>query len=630
MRTYLLLFSLLISASLKSQESTVRKAQNNFDEAQQYVRQNITDQAIKYLDLAIKADQKFTTAYLQLGDTYKRIKDYEKAKYNYQQAINSTSDIDARVYFFLGETELLSGGYTKAKHAFQHFLLKHSGEEKLNVARAKKYIIDCDFAEKEIKNRVPYEPINMGFYINTENRDYFPALTADGQTIIFSRVVKGNEDFYISNKLKNEWTKAEPLSENINTPNFNEGAQSISPDGKYLFFTGCNRPDGLGRCDIFVSKKEGKEWALPVNLGPIVNSSNWESQPSISPDGSFLYFVSNRPGGIGGFDIWRSSLDEEGNWTAPVNLGPTINTPYDETTPFIHVDNKTLYFSSNGWPGFGSKDIYFSRILADGTFSAPKNLGYPLNTFNEETGLIVTADGNEGLFSSNLGGGFGDVDIYHFKMPVAAKPLPITYVKGVIRDAETKQPLEASILAISLDNNEVVYNDYTSRLTGDFLTVLPIGHQYSFNAQTEGYLFYSQHYELKEANANEPFEIEILLEKIKIGSEVTLNNIFFDTNKYELLPTSRIELEVLLELLKVNPEITIQIQGHTDNVGDVKSNQKLSENRAKAVHDYLIKNEVAGKRLGFKGYGETKPKADNMTEAGKKLNRRTEFIITKI
>lgn len=624
--SFLLIFGVL---NVKAQVSTVKKAQDNFEDAQQYLRQNIYDEAIKYLDAAVKADPKFQFAYIQLGDIYRRMKSHPKAKENYRKAVSSAPTVDARIYYVLGESELLTGDYAEAKVNFLKFQQQYTGDDQDLISKTKKYITDCNFAVDAIKMPTKFEPINMGFYVNSENRDYFPALTADGQTIIFSRVVEGNEDFFVSNKKDNEWQKATGLSKVINTVNYNEGAQSISPDGKYLFFTGCNRPDGLGRCDIYVSHKNGNDWGKPKNLGNIINSEHWESQPSISPDGGTLYFVSNRPGGIGGYDIWKSMLTEDGVWTDPVNLGPQINTPFDENTPFIHPDGKTLYFSSNGWPGFGDKDIFYSRLKDDGNFSIPVNMGYPLNTFNEETGLIVTADGSEGLFSSNLGGGFGDFDIYRFKMPDFAKPQPITYVKGIVRDKESKELLEATVLIIDLKNNHAVFNDYTSAITGDFLAVMPLGTDYSFNVDAEGYLFNSQRFELKESTGAKPYEVEILLEKIKIGSKVTMQNIFFDTNKFDLLPPSVIELNFLIELLNTNSAVEIEIEGHTDNVGDEKLNQKLSENRAKAVLEFLVKNGIDKRRLTFKGYGESNPKSDNSTEEGKKQNRRTEFKITK-
>lgn len=629
MNKYLLLFLCAISFFAKAQNSANKKAQESFEDAQQYIRQNIFDDAIELLEAAVKADTKFQQAYIQLGDVYKRLKNYPVAKEKYRKAVDSAPNTEAYVFYVLAECELLSGDYLSAKTNFQVFKDKYIGNDQKLINSTNKYILDCDFAIQAIKNPVKYEPINMGFYINSEHRDYFPALTADNETIIFSRVVNGNEDFYTSTKKDNEWLKAKPLSHQINTPNYNEGAQSISPDGKYLFFTGCNRPDGLGRCDIYVSRKEGNEWGKAKNLGNIINSDFWEAQPAISPDGNTLYFVSNRTGGIGGYDIWKSTLTDEGSWTEPVNLGPQINTPYDEITPFMHADGKTLYFSSDGWPGLGNKDIFMSRLNAQGDFSQPLNMGFPINTFNDETGFIVTADGTEGLFSSDIkNGGFGSFDIYRFKIPSPLKPLPITYVKGVVKDKQTKNLLAASVLIVDLINNNAVFNDYTATETGDFLAVMPIGSQYLFHAQAEGYLFHSQYFKLEEGSFKKPYEIEILLDKLEVGKNVNLQNIFFESNQYELLPASKTELALIIQLLNENENLTIEISGHTDNVGDAKLNQKLSENRAKAVYDYLIDNGIAKKRLAYKGYGATQPLASNETDEGKQKNRRTEFTIT--
>lgn len=629
MRIYFFFLFLAISQTLYGQSNN-RKAQNNFDDAQQFVRQNIFNEATKHLDAAVKADPNFQKAYLQLGDIYKRTRDLQKAKENYRMAVKVAAVENASLYFILGETELQTGDYAQAKQSLEQFVLKGSYLDQKFTEKAKKYILDCDFSMKAIKNPVPYEPFNMGFYVNSEYRDYFPALTADGQTIIFTRNVKGNEDFYTSTKKDGEWQKAKSLSKNINTPNYNEGAQSISPDGRYLFFTGCNRPDGAGRCDIYVCRKEGNDWSKPINLGAAINTNDWESQPSISADGNTLYFLSNRPGGYGGYDIWKSNLDIEGRWTTPTNLGPTINTPYDEGTPFIHADGKTLFFSSDGWPGLGQKDIFYSKILDDGSFSKAVNLGYPINTFNDEFGFIVTADGQEGLFSSDLEGGFGDVDIYKFKLPIHLKPDPITYVKGIVRDKETRKPLEANVIVMNLNKRITTYNEITDAETGDFIAVTPTNNKYSFNVIADGYMLYSKHLDVKNEDANKPLDLEILMEKIKAGNKVKLNNIFFDTNKFELLPQSIVELNLVSEMLKANPTMVVEIQGHTDDVGSLKDNQVLSENRAKAVYDFLLTNEVHKKQLNHKGYGETRPEADNSTPDGRQENRRTDFIVLKI
>lgn len=626
---YFFLF-VFLSGHLAYSQSNVRKAQNSYEDAQQYIRQNVFDEAIKHLNNAVKLDPKFQQAYLQLGDIYKRIRNTQKAKENYRLAVNVAPVENPNFYFILGETELQTGDYVQAKQNFETFLAKVTNVDPKFSDKANKYILDCDFSITAIKHPVPYQPFNMGSYINSEYKDYFPALTADGQTIIFTRNVRGNEDFYTSTKKNTEWEKAKPLSDNINTPNYNEGAQSISPDGRYLFFTGCNRPDGAGRCDIYVCLKEGNHWSKPVNLGNVINTSDWESQPSISADGSTLYFLSNRPGGYGGYDIWKSTLNSESQWGTPVNLGPNINTPYDEATPFIHADGKTLFFASDGWPGMGQKDIFYSKLQEDGTFSKPTNLGYPINTFNEEFGLIVTADGQEALFSSNLDGGFGDVDIYRFKLPEHLRPNPVTYVKGVVKDKDTQEPLESNVIVVNLKNSQAAYNEITAKEDGEFIAVMPAGEAYSFNVLANGYMLYSRHFDIKKEDANKPLDFEILMEKIKTGNKVKLNNIFFDTNKYDLLPASIIELNLLIELLNANASMEIEIQGHTDDVGSLKDNQVLSENRAKAVFNYLTSNGIDKKRLSFKGYGETQPATENTTPEGRQLNRRTEFVVTKI
>jgi outer membrane protein OmpA-like peptidoglycan-associated protein/tetratricopeptide (TPR) repeat protein len=617
------------SVDIQAQESANRKAQQNFEYAQKALQNRDYDNAAKQLEDAVTADPSFQAALLQLGDVYKLQRSFGKAKANYLKAVNLPGKVDARNYYSLGQVQLNTGDYAGARQSLLLFKQSYTGKDQAFLARADKLIADCDFSIVAIQRPEKYVPVNLGEAINSKDREYFPALTADGNNLIFSRTVSGNEDFYISRKLSNKWNTAVPLSNKINTAQ-NEGAQSISPDGMYLFFTGCNREDGLGSCDLYVSHKSGNGWAQPFNLGAAVNSSSWDSQPAVTPDGSTLYFVSNRPGGFGGYDIWKTTLNSAGEWDKPVNLGPEINTAYDENTPFVHPDGKTLYFSSDGWPGLGNMDIFFSRAQADGKWGKPINIGYPINTCNEETGLMVTPDGSAGMFSSVLKDGYGDMDIYSFTMPGTAKPLPITYVKGIVRDAVTKSFLEAKVQVVDVKNKEVKFNDYTDLANGEFLAVMPLGSSYAFNAVADGYLFYSANFELNGKATDQPYVLEIYLQKLQTGADVVLKNIFFDTNKHELLPASVTELTSLLELLQANKSISIEIQGHTDNVGTVADNQQLSVQRAKAVYDYLVGQNIEVERLSYKGFGSSKPLAPNTTAAGKQQNRRTSFVITKI
>jgi len=622
-----ILFSLL-SFELLAQNSSNKKAQNFFERANPFIEKQDYLSAEQVLKSAIEADPYFQNAFITLAGVYKAQKKYAEAKSAYQKAILINKNIAPAVIYGLAETEFATQEYDKAKQHFEEFLALDSSSDR--AKKAKKYLLDCDFAAFAIKKPVKYSPTNLGQGVNTTDSEYFPALTADGETLIFTRQVNGNEDFWTSQFKNNTWNSATPLSTKINTTKYNEGAQTISPDGKYLFFTGCNRPDGLGRCDIYVSHREGKDWGEPYNVGKPVNSEYWESQPAISPDGRTLYFISNRPGGSGGYDIWKSTITDDAKWGPAINLGPEINTPYDENTPFLHADGKTLYFSSDGWPGFGNKDIYYSRMDDNDKFQKPINLGYPINSFENESGLIVSADGNLGMFSSNLKDGFGGQDIYSFGIPEIAKPLKISYVKGIVRDKDSKKTIESNVQVIDLKSDKTVFDEYTDPETGQFLAVMAIGGNYLFNVNAEGYMFYSENFELKQGNINKPYQIEVYIERIKQGGNVTLRNIFFDTNKYNLLPASIRELDLLIDFLHQNQTVNIEIQGHTDNVGDDKLNEKLSFNRANAVYEYLVKNEVDAKRLTFKGFGASKPIADNKTEIGRKNNRRTSFVITKI
>ncbi|WP_207533330.1 OmpA family protein [Desertivirga arenae] len=612
--------------SLSSQN---KKALKSYELANQLLSTNQYTKALEELKSAIAEDSRFAEAYFLSGDILRRLQRFEEAKNNYKKVAELNPKIDPSLYFNLGESELRTGDYSTA---LLH-LKEYSTTPNLSDSRKKllsKHLADAEFSIEATKRPVSFNPKNSGPEVNSAADEYLPVVTADENTLIFTRKNNNNEDFYHSTRSgSNNWQKASYLSPNINTSLFNEGSQCISPDGKYLFFTGCNRPDGLGRCDIYVCHREGDEWSKPFNLGSPVNGNTWESQPSISADGRTLYFVSSRPGGLGGFDIWKTILLQDGNWAAPENLGPEINTPYDEESAFIHPDGKTLYFSSKGWPGLGGRDLFFSKLDNNGKWQKPVNLGYPINTFKDEGGLTVSTNGRTAYFSSDKEGGLGGMDLYSFELAKSLRPETVTYVKGNITDAETGETLAAAVKVIELNSNTAVYEDNAEE--GSFMATMPAGKQYALEVEKEGYLFYSHNFSLvQSAETDQHFAIKASLNKIKEGSLVVLNNIFFDTNKYTLLPESKAELGQLINFLSANPKVNIEIGGHTDNVGDEKTNLILSENRAKAVYQYLISNKVSPARLSFKGYGKTKSVADNSTEAGRKQNRRTEFRITKI
>jgi outer membrane protein OmpA-like peptidoglycan-associated protein/Tol biopolymer transport system component len=615
----------------KSNTSSVRQAQKSYEKATSFIYNDQLELAINELNKAIELDSNFIAAFQQLGDSYRKTGNYYKAIINYTKVLKIDPEFYPLTYFSLAESELNTGDYSNSILHFEKYS-KFPGISASSVEITRKYLNDCRFSLEALNNPVTFKPINIGPAINTEEDEYLPIITADEETIIFTRQVARNEDFYTSKKQNKEWANAAYLSKNINTANYNEGAQSISPDGKYLFFTACNRPDALGRCDIYLAKREGNDWTEPFNIGEPINTSGWESQPSISADGRTLYFISNRKGGLGGYDIWSSELNDDESWTVPVNLGPNINTKYDEISPFIHPDNESLYFASDGWPGFGNKDLFISRKIKttenQTEWSKPENLGFPINTSTEENGLSVSHNGKLAYFSSKQKDGFGKLDIYYFELPENLKPKSVSYVKGKVFDKIDNQELNAHIIITDLISEKTVFDDFTEFGDGLFLASLVIDRNYGLTIKKDGYLFYSQNFLLNNDQKNEAFFLEIPLERIEIGKMVVLNNIFFNSNEYNLLPESKTELKQLIVFLKENPKVSIEIGGHTDDIGDDESNLMLSKNRAKTVFDYLINNTIPANKLSFKGYGESRPLSNKNTENGRKMNRRTEFKIT--
>ncbi|WP_183573313.1 OmpA family protein [Mucilaginibacter sp. X5P1] len=625
----LLVFLFFLSAFCYAQQehysTTDRDALNYYKSANQSIDDREFDIAIKQLQQAIKADQNFVEAHLLLAEVYRQQRQNKLAIEQFLAVTGINPDFSRAIYLKLGALEISEAQYAQAQMSLNKYLTYPNIADQ-DLRNAKKMLKDCEFSIEAIKHPVPFKPINMGPEINTPNDEYLPVATADESMLIFTRKINNNEDFYKSMQVDGKWQTATYLSNQINTPNYNEGAQSISQDGKLLFFTGCDRPDGLGRCDIYIAQKEGDDWGKPHDLSPPINTPGWESQPSISADGRTLYFVSNRSGGYGGYDIWKSTISAKG-WSQPENLGPNINTAYDEQSPFIHADDSTLYFCSDGWPGLGGKDLFVSHLGKDGKWQKPINMGYPINSSGDENGLTVTANGRYAYFASNNLNGYGGFDIYKFELPANVRPHMVTYVKGIVTDAKNKRPLDASVEIIDLEKNEIVYEDDSSPEHGDFLATLPPGKNYGLNISKNGYLFYSANFSLIGHEAKDPYNLTINLSPIEIGNSVVLNNIFFDTNKFDIKPDSKAELQKLIEFLNQNPNVRIEISGHTDDVGNDQLNQVLSENRAKAVYQYLISSGIKSQRLVYKGYGKTQPLVPNTNDENRSKNRRTEFKI---
>ena len=526
-----------------------------------------------------------------------------------------------------------TGRFNDALDAVNKFLLNPKLNQRSSKAgefRKGTYQFAINFAKEHPDNNYVFKPKNLGDSINTSNLEYFPSITIDGKKLIFTRRIKGNEDIYESDLKDSTWGKAYPLPGKINSSTFNEGAQNISQDGNWLIFTGCNFPQGLGSCDLYISYLTKNGWSEPENLGSNVNSEFWESTPSLSPDKRDLYFSSNVPGGFGGKDIWVCHKNDNGQWQVPVNLGPEINTPGDESTPFIHADNQTLYFNSTGHPGYSENpDLFVSHKLPGGKWSKPENLGYPINTIGDEGSLVVASDGKTAYYASDRSDSKGGLDIYSFVLREDIRPLKTLWVKGKVYDEKTKEGLPSSVELNDIKTGELVSKLQTDE-DGNYLVTLPVGKDYAFNVNRKGYLFYSENYNISSTAPDSTFQADIPLQPIEANAHIILKNVFFDTKKTELKPESITELDNVVKLMNQNPAIRIRITGYTDNIGKPADNLILSKGRAVAVVNYLLGKGIRNERLSFMGMGESHPVADNNKDEERALNRRTELIIVSV
>lgn len=634
---------LAISLGAVSQSKTYsvssKKAIKLLEDGQYNYERRDTELALEFAERALDKEPDFIEAHILKAYCFMALKQPVEAIVSLENAIKINPNFFPGLKLDLGDLYFRVQRYSEAKAILENYIKNHRPNAK-QIVKAQTIIASCDFSIYALAHPVPFEPENLGPNINSEFKDYLPVLSVDQQTIVFTRTIPDarnsigrQEDFYASFKEGGVWQPAFNLGAPLNTE-INEGGHTLTPDGQAMFFTICDQYGfygkgrvGHGSCDLFVTFLQDGQWAMPRNLGTKINSSKHDAQPSMSSDGRTIYFSSTRNGGYGENDIYSSTITNQG-WSTPVNLGPTINTPGRDEGVFIHPDNQTLYFSSTGHPGLGMSDIFMSKRQADGSWGEPVNLGYPINTAEDEFDFSVDALGDYAYIVSDREGGFGDWDIYRFKLPEALKPKPVTYMAGNTYDADSKNPVRASFELIDLETGEKVVES-RSNSKGDFLVCLPAGKNYALNVAKEGYLFYSENFQLINSTSKEPTFKDVPLQPIKEGVAVVLKNIFFDLDKFTLRPESKVELEKLAEFLVNNPTLNIEIGGHTDNQGSKQHNQQLSENRAKAVMTWLIGSGIDSSRLTFKGYADSVPIKSNDTPEGRAENRRTEFKITK-
>lgn len=566
---------------------------------------------------AIAKDSTYADAYLRLANVYSKIHREDLQVSILQLASKNCSSHLEAVNARLSRAAYRLGLYSIAKKAMSKLDVESNNELI--------YLNSCiDFSLFSIQQNLPFSPQNLGQNVNTEFDDYWPSFSIDESqlvtTVYGSDAGKGmlNEDFFVSYRDEGGWTSSTPMGDPLNT-DVNEGAQCLSADGQLMLFTACDRRDGFGRCDLYISTFENGLWSKPRPLPAPINSPSWEGHPCLSADGRWLYFSSDRPGGFGDKDLYVVSVNLQNRIALGkvYNLGEHVNTQKDEICPFLHPDGQTLYFSSDGHIGLGRQDIYLTHKGDDGYRQEPINMGYPVNTHNEEVGLVVNAKGDVGYFSSERDDSRLK-DIYSFTMPEKLRPQEVTYFKGNIYDSDVQKPVLAQVELRNVATGELLYSSQSS---SQFVLPLPLGGNYAVHVSSPGYLFYSDNFPLSQ-QVKTPFEKNIFLSPIKRGEAIILKNILFSHDSFSLDSTFTEELDMVVELIKNNPALTFEVSGHTDNVGSADYNQNLSEKRALSVYQYIVDSGIDKARLSHVGYGSTRPISDRNDD-----NRRTELLV---
>ncbi len=656
----LLLFFIFCISTVYAQQ-----AKKLFREADQYFESEDYATALSLYLEGLNQEPENADANFRTGICYLETIHEDKAITYLLKAYKKVPTIDPNIQLYLGEAYQFNHQFAEAIEAYKAQKRISSGRDKSDIEYIDKKIYECGNGLKYISYPVKAKIDNIGPVINSKYAEYAPVISADESVLVFTSRRAGStggyislddkqyyEDIYISYKVNGNWISPRNIQE-INTEK-HDACIALSSDGKQLFIYRDSRGG-----DIYVSTFDAIKniWTKPQSLGDHVNTKYQEPSVSMTADGNIIYFSSNRPDGMGGLDIYMSKKDAKGNWGEAVNLGTPINTPYDDDAPFIHPDGQNLYFSSRGHAGMGGYDIYRTSLEANGKWSAPENIGYPINTAGDDSYFVLSADNKHGYYASAKEDGVGEKDIYIISMPkreeiatasgskiqtqnkiavkhiavappVKAEPLSATTIlKGTITDAFTKQPLEADIVLVNNENSETI-TEQKSDSTGFYKTVMPSGKNYGFSVQKEGYLFHSENYDIPYSEGYQEVTLNIELKKVSVGSKIILRNIFFDFDKATLKKESTAELEKLLDILYKVPSMKIEISGHTDNKGSADYNKKLSERRAKAVVDYLLAKGIAADRLRYAGYGMERPLVSNDGEEGRQLNRRTEFEIT--
>ncbi|PCJ83241.1 MAG: hypothetical protein COA57_11680 [Flavobacteriales bacterium] len=557
-----------------------------------------------------------------------------------EKSLTLDPEAEVFIYYLMGKAYHLNMDWDKSIEYYQLYIDKAPREYEDQKIFAQKRIEECQYGKQLIKDTIDVTIKKLGAHVNSPYADYCPLISADAAVMIFTSRRENTtggakdpeldvfyEDIYMTEIEDEKWTPAINIGPPVNTVDHN-ATVGFSIDGQKLYIFKNDNGDGnIYECDLI-----GDKWSEPVKLNKNINSRYKESHASFSYDERSIYFTSDRPDGIGGMDIYVSRLTEEGDWGEAENLGPSINTEFDEDAVFFHPDGKTMYFSSQGHKTMGGYDIFHTvHDDSTGKWSEPENVGFPINTPDDDAFFVVDASGLKGYYTSIKPDGFGEKDIYFLRFPFDSSKLQpqLVILKGKVFGDDGKA-LQATVEVVDLELNEVVAEYHSNSKSGKYLVSLPSGRNYGITVTAPGYLFHSENIDLPKAYVFEERINDIVLEELEVGKKVVLNNIFFDYDKATLKKESIGELDRIARLMDETPTMAIEISGHTDNKGAYGYNKDLSHRRAKSVVDYIIEHGIDDARLKYMGHAYDFPVASNDTEEGRALNRRTEFKVLGI
>ncbi|EKB49434.1 OmpA family protein [Cecembia lonarensis] len=637
MRIALLLFCLIFSVTVtlgQTYSIIDSRAIKLHEQGDELVKNRQYDEAIEKYRASIQREANFLESYIKWGRVLltkgNPVEALEVVNRGEARAVKAQDRIKGDFSWLKVHLYLATGEFGKAISEFEssHQFLNETFQKSHDYGQIKTRI---DFISSQLDRRLFIEKERLPEPINGFTLQYFPVLTADSKKLLFTKR-DGLENYqtedifvsYFDDGLG--WSKPEGISEKINTY-YNEGTCTISADGNILIYTSCDAPDSFGSCDLYVAYKVNGQWQRSQNMGKNVNSRSWDSQPSLSADGRILFFSSNRRGGYGGNDIWYSLRMPDGSWSEAKNLGPVINTPKDEVSPFIYFNNEILFFASNGHEGFGGMDIFVSRVVK-GEFSTPENLGYPINDHQDQFSLFITAQRDYAYYTESYFKG-GKVErslLYRFKFPdEIALGEKLVVSQGKVLNGKTGQPIDAKLSLVSLSNDSTLYEFRSDGKTGEFMMIYPDRSFSGLYVEKKGYL--PKIFNVERDNLKDQENLEISLTPIAAGEAFVFENIFFDFDKDELRQESMSSLSRLLDFLKENPQVKILITGHTDNVGNANYNQNLSQRRAESVRQFLLSKGIPEARLFSEGMGDQEPIMPNDSAENRALNRRITISI---